>query len=217
MLKDTALRKKMAELGLSTSGSRLMLERRHQEWVTLWNANCDSAKPKKRSELLHDLEIWERTVGSRAPTTSRAVNTGAQIKDKDFDGAAWAAKHGASFKDLIASARRTRNNGGQKALETNESEKASKEPILAQDEGEGSAGPPAQSSPQLPTATVVDLTCSPSRSREGLKHSHEGSIGIHEDPAAMLARDLPPDSISLSKKPEDLPPCIENADEQVPQ
>ncbi|RYC58398.1 hypothetical protein CHU98_g7821, partial [Xylaria longipes] len=33
---------------------------------------------------------------------------GAQIRDKDFDGAAWAVKHDTSFKDLIANARRTR-------------------------------------------------------------------------------------------------------------
>ncbi|EAQ87190.1 hypothetical protein CHGG_03809 [Chaetomium globosum CBS 148.51] len=65
MLKDTALRKKMGELGLSTAGSRQMLEKRHQEWITLWNANCDSAKPKKRSELMHDLEVWERTMAAQ--------------------------------------------------------------------------------------------------------------------------------------------------------
>ncbi|SPQ25087.1 0767dc3f-4b41-4cad-9f86-f026bbcaf26a [Thermothielavioides terrestris] len=105
MLKDSALRKKLAELGLSTSGSRQMLEKRHQEWVTIWNANCDSARPKKRSELLHDLEVWERTMGTRAPTMSKAANMGAQIKDKDFDGAAWASKHSNSFKELIARAR----------------------------------------------------------------------------------------------------------------
>ncbi|KAL2137235.1 hypothetical protein VTI74DRAFT_6446 [Chaetomium olivicolor] len=117
MLKDTALRKKMAELGLSVSGSRQMLEKRHQEWVTIWNANCDSAKPKKRSELLHDLEVWERTIGSRAPTMSRAANMGGQIKDKEFDGAAWAAKHDTSFKDLIAKARSSRNKALPKADE----------------------------------------------------------------------------------------------------
>jgi len=116
MLKDTALRKKMVDLGIPAFGSRLMMERRHQEWVTLWNANCDSARPKNRQELLHDLDIWERTIGTRAPTASRAATVGQQIKDKDFNGAAWAAKHDDSFKDLIANARRTRsqaeNRGG---------------------------------------------------------------------------------------------------------
>jgi E3 ubiquitin-protein ligase RAD18 len=117
MLKDTALRKKMGELGLSASGPRPLLEKRHQEWITLWNANCDSAKPKKRSELMNDLDVWERTMGGLAPTMSRAANMGAQIKQKDFDGAAWATKHDTSFRDLIAKARGSRAQAGQKAAE----------------------------------------------------------------------------------------------------
>ena len=115
MLKEPALRKKLAELGLSATGNRQMLERRHKEWIMLWNANCDSAHPKKRSELLQDLDTWERTIGTRAPASSRAINMGAQIKDKDFDGSAWAAKHDTSFKDLIANARKSRRQAEEKA------------------------------------------------------------------------------------------------------
>ncbi|KAI1748441.1 DNA repair protein rad18 [Xylaria castorea] len=108
MLKETQLRKELIDQGLSTSGNRGMLERRHREWVMIWNANCDSQRPRRPAELLHDLDVWERTLGSRAPTGSRAANTGAQIRDKDFDGAAWAVKHDTSFKDLIVNARQTR-------------------------------------------------------------------------------------------------------------
>ncbi|KAI0508687.1 hypothetical protein F5B22DRAFT_387534 [Xylaria bambusicola] len=108
MLRDTQLRKELADLGLSTSGNRGMLERRHREWVMIWNANCDSQRPRRRADLLHDLDVWERTLGSRAPTTSRSAAMGAQIRDKDFDSAAWAANNGDSFRDLIANARRTR-------------------------------------------------------------------------------------------------------------
>lgn len=107
MLKEQSLRKKMNELGLSSQGSRTLLERRHREWLTLWNANCDASCPKKRHELLRDLDIWERTQGNRAPPTARTVPAAITIKDKDFDGAAWAAKHNASFKDLVASARKS--------------------------------------------------------------------------------------------------------------
>ncbi|SPO03197.1 uncharacterized protein DNG_05879 [Cephalotrichum gorgonifer] len=106
MLKDQALRKKMSDLGISTGGSRALLERRHREWCTIWNANCDSVKPKSRPQLIRDLEIWERSQGGRATPASRLAQTSASVKDKDFDRGAWAAKHGSSFKDLIASARR---------------------------------------------------------------------------------------------------------------
>ncbi|CAK7218380.1 E3 ubiquitin-protein ligase rad18 [Sporothrix curviconia] len=143
LLNDSALRKKMAALGLATFGGRQLLERRHKEWTTIWNANCDSARPKRKSDLLHDLDIWERTVGVTAggggggggsgagggigssmmggrgsTLTSRAIVTAnqqaAQIKDKDFDGAAWSAKHNSSFQDLIANARKSRSKQQEK-------------------------------------------------------------------------------------------------------
>lgn len=216
MLKDTALRKKMAELGLSTSGSRQMLERRHREWITLWNANCDSARPKRKSELLHDLEVWERTVGSRAPIMSRATTLGAQIKDKDFDGAAWAAKHDSSFKDLIASARRTRRDVEQRVKDDSQSGENSKEPDSAQGDEKGLAQPP----PGFPRAVDVDLTeppssqpgspDSPSGSRHESTHLSSISEAVPTNPeVVLLAKEAPclsdAHSISSSTEPKSAP------------
>lgn len=108
MLKETALKKRLQEIGISSWGSRQLLEKRHREWVMIWNANCDSARPKPKSELLRDLDTWERTQGGSAPSNSHSANLGAQIKDKEFDGLGWASKHSDSFKDLIANARKSR-------------------------------------------------------------------------------------------------------------
>lgn len=124
MFKEQALRKKLSELGISNQGPRQLLERRHKEWITIWNANCDAAQPRKRSELLHDLDIWERTQGGKAPTTSKAIQNALAIKDKDFDGAAWASKHDDSFKDLIATARKSRLEAKKKADEAKAEEEA---------------------------------------------------------------------------------------------
>lgn len=117
IFKEQALRKKLAELGISNQGPRPLLERRHREWLTIWNANCDAAQPRRRAALLHDLDVWERTQGGRAATTAlgRAAQASAAIRDKDFDGAAWASRHGDSFKDLIADARRSRLAAQKKA------------------------------------------------------------------------------------------------------
>ncbi|KAL2266926.1 hypothetical protein VTJ83DRAFT_4203 [Remersonia thermophila] len=165
MLKDSALRKKLQELGLSTAGTRAMLENRHKEWVTLWNANCDSARPKKRSELLQDLEAWERTQGTRAPTNSRAAVLGAQIKDKDFDGAAWASKHESSFRDLIAKARSSRQKAAQPAGEAaSGAAETGTSSAAAAPEGSGSGGEAPTVVP--PAAEVVDLTAPPSSQPE---------------------------------------------------
>lgn len=107
-LKDQALRKKMTELGISSTGPRALLERRHREWRAIWNANCDAVNPRPRAQLIHDLEVWERTQGGRVSAMSRLGQNAPLVKDKDFDGGAWATKYSSSFKDLVASARRSR-------------------------------------------------------------------------------------------------------------
>jgi E3 ubiquitin-protein ligase RAD18 len=106
LFKDTTLRKKLQELGISAQGSRPLLERRHTEWVTLWNANCDASRPRKKVDLLHELDVWERTQGARVSSSHSGISSASQILHKDFDGASWAAKHDLSFQNLIASARK---------------------------------------------------------------------------------------------------------------
>lgn len=107
ILTDAKLKKRLSDLGISTSGSRLLLEKRHREWVMIWNSNCDSSLPKTKRALLQDLDTWERTQGGMAFTQSLSANRTAQIKDKDFDGAGWSAEHHDSFNDLIARARKS--------------------------------------------------------------------------------------------------------------
>lgn len=107
MVKDNALRKKLLDLGISSSGSRQLMERRYTEWITLWNANCDSKNPKGKGELKRELDVWERTQGGGAPMASR-MNPGGNIRDKDFDGLAWSKNNDDSFKELVAQAKRKR-------------------------------------------------------------------------------------------------------------
>ncbi|KAK5634072.1 hypothetical protein RRF57_009786 [Xylaria bambusicola] len=167
MLRDTQLRRELTDLGLSTSGNRGMLERRHREWVMIWNANCDSQQPRRRADLLHDLDVWERTLGSRAPTTSRSATTGAQIRDKDFDSAAWAANNSDSFRDLIANARRTRAQAQAQTKSKSKPEENSKEnaingtldessEILVKKTEEESGTPPTRLDTETPIIEIVD-------------------------------------------------------------
>ncbi|KAI1491272.1 hypothetical protein F5X96DRAFT_668883 [Biscogniauxia mediterranea] len=157
-LKESQLRKKMSELGISTNGGRQMLERRHREWVTIWNANCDSLRPRRKPDLLHDLDVWERTHGTRAPTTSRSAALGAQIKDKDFDGAAWAARHDSSFKDLIASARRNRAQAQEKRTSSDQADRTP-EGEREEHKGGGHRGIPEETEiADSDDGGVIDLT-----------------------------------------------------------
>ncbi|KAL4889534.1 hypothetical protein BDV59DRAFT_116956 [Aspergillus ambiguus] len=140
ILKDTVLRKKMTELGIPNWGPRILLQRRHTEWMNLWNANCDSKNPKSKRELLQELSIWERTQGGNAAPSAESSNG---VMRKDFDASAWSASHDNDFKKLIANARKrsdalVRTTIPQTSAEASESQEApqSSTPLEAVDEAQ---------------------------------------------------------------------------------
>ncbi|KAE8400917.1 Postreplication repair E3 ubiquitin-protein ligase rad18 [Aspergillus pseudonomiae] len=103
LLKDNVLRKKLKDLGIPNWGPRPLLQRRHTEWMNLWNANCDSKTPKSKRELLHELDVWERTQGGSALPSAESAGS---VMRKDFDATAWSTNHENDFKRLIANARK---------------------------------------------------------------------------------------------------------------
>ncbi|XP_027764380.1 E3 ubiquitin-protein ligase RAD18 isoform X2 [Empidonax traillii] len=60
LLSDRDLKKKLKEHGLSTSGTRQQLIKRHQEFVHMYNAQCDSLNPKSVAEVVKELEKNEK-------------------------------------------------------------------------------------------------------------------------------------------------------------
>ncbi|KAF2121445.1 hypothetical protein BDV96DRAFT_538180 [Lophiotrema nucula] len=102
LLKEPALKKKLQEIGIPVWGKKELLERRHLEWLHIWNSNCDSENPRNKRELLKELDTWEQTRGGRAQTTE------ARVMRKDFDAQGHATMHKNQFDDLIANARRKR-------------------------------------------------------------------------------------------------------------
>lgn len=105
LLRDTALRKKLSEIGIPNGGPRDLLTRRHTEWVNLVNANCDSSKPKTKRELILELESWDKSQGRQSSNNYNGAGFTSSVMSKDFDGAAWASNHDDSFQALIAQAR----------------------------------------------------------------------------------------------------------------
>ncbi|PLB51211.1 putative Postreplication repair E3 ubiquitin-protein ligase rad18 [Aspergillus steynii IBT 23096] len=103
ILKENVLRKKLKDLGIPNWGPRPLIQRRHTEWMNLWNANCDSKTPKSKRELLNELDVWERTQGGNAAAPMETANS---VMRKDFDSAAWSTDHDSDFKRLIANARK---------------------------------------------------------------------------------------------------------------
>ena len=104
LLNEAALRKKLDALGIPATGPRSLLIRRHTEWMNIVNANCDSKTPRAKRDLLHELDIWERSQGRQLNNSTGSAS--GSIMDKDFDKSAWASKHTDDFQKLIAEARK---------------------------------------------------------------------------------------------------------------
>ncbi|KAK2534751.1 Rad18 [Columba livia] len=60
LLSDRDLKKKLKEHGLSTHGTRQQLVKRHQEFVHMYNAQCDALTPKSVAEIVKELEKNEK-------------------------------------------------------------------------------------------------------------------------------------------------------------
>ncbi|KAK9472685.1 uncharacterized protein V1510DRAFT_378000 [Dipodascopsis tothii] len=95
LLNEAKLRAKLTELGLPSLGPKADLQRRHTEWVSLWNANADAAQPKTKTQLLRELAAWEAALGRPRPS---------RVPDEDLQ--AWGQKHAADFRELTAAARK---------------------------------------------------------------------------------------------------------------
>ena len=104
-MNENNLRKRIAVLGIPNWGAKQLLIRRHTEWVNLWNANCDSSKPRSKRDLLHDLDVWERTQGGNAPNAQGSTQGTPSLMAKDFDSRAWSINHESDFRRLVAQAR----------------------------------------------------------------------------------------------------------------
>jgi E3 ubiquitin-protein ligase RAD18 len=135
MLNDTALRKKLQALGISSQGPKLLLQKRHTEWVNLWNANCDSRDPKPKRRLLEELDVWERTQGRQISQVMNAAAGGGQgtgVMAKDFDGESWMRSNKNDFEELVRRAR----------------EKKARAPSAEEKQNEPERGPRAKSTAQ---------------------------------------------------------------------
>ncbi|KAL9036225.1 MAG: hypothetical protein Q9214_006228 [Letrouitia sp. 1 TL-2023] len=114
LMKDNALRKKLSELRIPNEGSRAALTQRHAEWVNIFNANADSARPRSRKEMLRELDTWERTQGRHTASGSADSTNSNFIMSKEFNSSAWASSHSKDFQDLISKAQRNKKASNSK-------------------------------------------------------------------------------------------------------
>ena len=96
---ENKLRSILRDLGISSKGNKKMLERRHTEWMTLWNANADSKSPVSKSVLLSRLLQWESSMEKLKDQENRKQDL------KNLDSDEWLKNHSDSFNSLLEQAK----------------------------------------------------------------------------------------------------------------
>ncbi|PGH02455.1 DNA repair protein rad18 [Blastomyces parvus] len=177
LLKDSVLRRKLKELGIPDWGPKPLLQRRHTEWMNIWNANCDSKVPKPKRELLRELDTWERTQGGQAPATG--IST-ASVMHKDFDASTWTITYGDDYKELIANARRRK----QQMLHVAHSETA-----LTADEGAGTDN-------ERGPAIVISSPCGTPHETQGVESKSKN------DPISGAVNEIKGEDKSVGMEPD---------------
>ncbi|NXO12502.1 RAD18 ligase, partial [Oriolus oriolus] len=118
LLSDRDLKKKLKEHGLSTSGTRQQLIKRHQEFVHMYNAQCDSLNPKSVAEVVKELEKNEK-IRVQLECNKRGENSLTFTKDqteKEIDEihAEYRNKHRSEFKFLVDQVNKQWNKRGER-------------------------------------------------------------------------------------------------------
>uniref|UniRef100_A0A8C2MF96 RING-type E3 ubiquitin transferase n=1 Tax=Cricetulus griseus TaxID=10029 RepID=A0A8C2MF96_CRIGR len=80
LLSDRDLKKKMKQHGLSTHGNKQQLIKRHQEFVHMYNAQCDALHPKSAAEIVQEIENMEKT---RMRLEASKLNENVMVFTKD--------------------------------------------------------------------------------------------------------------------------------------
>ncbi|NWI90566.1 RAD18 ligase, partial [Pitta sordida] len=105
LLSERELKKKLKEHGLSTFGTRQQLIKRHQEFVHMYNAQCDSLNPKSVAEVVKELEKNEKIraqLECHKPSENSLTFTKDQTQEEiDEIHAEYRNKHRSEFKFLV--------------------------------------------------------------------------------------------------------------------
>ncbi|NWS36756.1 RAD18 ligase, partial [Polioptila caerulea] len=122
LLSDRDLRRKLKEHGLSTSGSRQQLIRRHQEFVHMYNAQCDSLNPKSVAEVVKELERNEKIrvqLECNKPGENSLTFTKDQTEEEiDEIHAEYRNKHRSEYKLLVDQVNKRWKKTGEKKAES---------------------------------------------------------------------------------------------------
>ncbi|KAM3846471.1 E3 ubiquitin-protein ligase RAD18 isoform 4-T6 [Vipera latastei] len=136
LLSDRDLKKRLKEHGLSTQGTKQQLIKRHQEFVHMYNSECDSLNPKSVAEIVKELENIEKTqaqLDASKPKEDSMIFTKHQTENEiDEIHTDYRKKHKAEFQLLIDQMKKRKKNASKEQI--NEERPEQKEERLEQKE-----------------------------------------------------------------------------------
>ncbi|KAJ8259789.1 hypothetical protein GJAV_G00173480 [Gymnothorax javanicus] len=116
------LRKRLRDLNLPTKGSREQLVRRHQEYLLMYNAECDSISPKSAQEIAKEVEINEKMRAQLQSKCKSALVISKNQTEEEIDRlhSNYRRQHSAEFSRLIDQVRGHRE--ASKKADSNEAQ-----------------------------------------------------------------------------------------------
>ncbi|XP_078342670.1 E3 ubiquitin-protein ligase RAD18-like isoform X2 [Oculina patagonica] len=76
VMAEKELRQRLKEWNLSTKGDKSTLVKRHQDFVMLYNAQCDSPTPMTAAQIVKEVEKAEKTRAKEASSDAEASTSG---------------------------------------------------------------------------------------------------------------------------------------------
>nr|XP_014713420.2 E3 ubiquitin-protein ligase RAD18 isoform X3 [Equus asinus] len=110
LLSDRDLKKKLKQHGLSIQGNKQQLIKRHQEFVHMYNAQCDALHPKSAAEIVQEIENMEKTrmrlEASKLNESVMVFTKGQTEKEIDEIHSKYRKKHQNEFQLLVDQAKK---------------------------------------------------------------------------------------------------------------
>ncbi|NXC42703.1 RAD18 ligase, partial [Penelope pileata] len=201
LLSDRELKKKLKEHGLSAHGSRQQLVKRHQEFVHMYNAQCDSLSPKSVAEIVKELEKNEK-IRVQLEFNKTGENSMTFTKDQteeeiDKIHTSYRNKHRSEFQFLVDQVNnRWKKSGKRKAENADSKEEGTAIELLAgtgeDPEEHHSAAVPGKAqvpNPETPDGKRSDGHC-PEEGQESVPAAFSESSRSTSSSSSDILRDL---------------------------
>nr|XP_014349428.1 PREDICTED: E3 ubiquitin-protein ligase RAD18 [Latimeria chalumnae] len=210
LLSDRELKKKLKEIGLPIQGTKQQLVKRHQDFLHMYNAQCDSLTPKSAAEIAKQIEKSEKIRAQLENKSNESLMTFTKEQTEEEIDAVhteYRMTHRSEFQQLINQLKSIRE---RKAREDKQEEETTVDPSHSTDDAKKQCnelnsfeGHVPQGEPEIPvvTARLVDLVGSP-------EYSNLSRSAVPTSPASSVSS-----SSDIFKNEEDDEMITESTDE----